>query len=223
MHPDSHLRLHPSAAVRLGGIARRRWLDRDSRGDRVRRLRIVIVDNEGSEQARGLCDRFRCAADIAIRYIHEPRRGISYARNRCLDEVAADCDFIAMIDDDEIPDPDWLEQLLEAQEHSGADVVEGRVVPGVPRRRARLDRAGAPFRLASRPEQRAQPGTEGLSGARRSQNQQRADQMRGGARAGLTIRSALRPLRRRRRRVLSSHSRCGLSDRLCAGCAGAET
>jgi succinoglycan biosynthesis protein ExoM len=95
-------------------------------------LSVVIVDNEGSEQAKTLCDQFARASDVAIRYVHEPKRGISHARNRCLDEVAADCDFIAMVDDDEIPDPDWIEQLLEAQEYSGADVVEGRVVPVFP-------------------------------------------------------------------------------------------
>jgi succinoglycan biosynthesis protein ExoM len=114
-------------AALLDGLARQRF----ARCPRPT-LRIVIVDNEGSEQARSLCDGFPCADDMAMRYIHEPRRGISYARNRCLEETAADCDFIAMIDDDEIPDPDWLEQLLEAQARSGADIVEGRVVPVFP-------------------------------------------------------------------------------------------
>jgi succinoglycan biosynthesis protein ExoM len=114
----------------LEALARQRFVRRTPP-----RLSVVIVDNEGSEQAKSLCDRFRCA-DIPIRYVHEPRRGISYARNRCLDAVAADCDFIAMVDDDEIPDPDWIEQLLEAQEDSGAEVVEGRVLPVFP--------AGAP-------------------------------------------------------------------------------
>jgi succinoglycan biosynthesis protein ExoM len=118
-------------AALLDGLARQEFARRPRPT-----LRIVIVDNEGSQQAKSLCDRFQRAADMAVRYIHEPKRGISHARNRCLDETAADCDFIAMIDDDEIPDPDWLEQLLEAQERSGAEVVEGRVVPVFP--------AGAP-------------------------------------------------------------------------------
>jgi succinoglycan biosynthesis protein ExoM len=114
-------------AALLEAVARQQFVRRTPP-----RLSVVIVDNEGSEQAKRVCDRFRCAADIPIRYVHEPMRGISYARNRCLDEVAADCDFIAMVDDDEIPNPDWIEQLLEAQEDSGADVVEGRVVPVFP-------------------------------------------------------------------------------------------
>jgi GT2 family glycosyltransferase len=114
-------------ATLLDAVARQRFVRRAPP-----RLSVVIVDNEGSEEAKTLCDQFARASDVAIRYVHEPRRGISHARNRCLDEVAADCGFIAMVDDDEIPDPDWIEQLLEAQEYSGADVVEGRVEPVFP-------------------------------------------------------------------------------------------
>jgi GT2 family glycosyltransferase len=113
-------------AALLEAVTRQRFVRRERP-----RLSIVIVDNEGSEQAKGLCDQFRCA-ETPIRYVHEPARGISHARNRCLDEVVADCDFIAMVDDDEIPEPDWIEQLLQAQQDSGADVVEGRVVPVFP-------------------------------------------------------------------------------------------
>jgi succinoglycan biosynthesis protein ExoM len=118
-------------AALLEGLARQRFVRRTRPS-----LTIVIVDNEGGAQARELCDRVRVCSDIPVRYVHEPRRGISHARNRCLDAAVPDCDFIAMIDDDEIPEPDWIEQLLQAQEHSGADVVEGRVVPVFP--------AGAP-------------------------------------------------------------------------------
>jgi succinoglycan biosynthesis protein ExoM len=114
-------------AALLDAVARQRFVRRARP-----RLSVMIVDNEGSEQARQLCDQFASASDVPIRYLHERRRGISHARNRCLEEVAADCDFIAMVDDDEIPEPDWTEQLLQAQADSGADVVEGRVVPVFP-------------------------------------------------------------------------------------------
>ena len=114
-------------AALLEAVARQRFVRRTPP-----RFDVVIVDNEGSEQAKRVCDDFSRAADVPIRYLHEPTRGISYARNRGLDEAPADCDFIVMVDDDEIPDPDWIEQLLQAQEDSGADVVEGRVVPVFP-------------------------------------------------------------------------------------------
>jgi succinoglycan biosynthesis protein ExoM len=95
-------------------------------------LRIIIADNEGNPLARDICDRFRQSSDIPIDYVHEPQRGISFARNACLDLLRDDCNFFAMIDDDEVPEPDWIEQLLLAQESTGADVVQGRVLPQLP-------------------------------------------------------------------------------------------
>lgn len=93
------------------------------------RWNVVIADNEGSVEARAICETFGKSSAIPITYVHEPRRGISHARNACLDRVPEDGDFFAMIDDDEIPEHDWLEQLLRAQLDTGADVVLGRVLP----------------------------------------------------------------------------------------------
>ncbi len=92
-------------------------------------LSILVTDNDDSEQARALCAAFRREHGLDVRYLREEQRGISFARNRCLENVPADCDFVAMIDDDERPEPDWLEALLLAQAASGADVVQGSVSP----------------------------------------------------------------------------------------------
>jgi glycosyltransferase involved in cell wall biosynthesis len=96
------------------------------------RLSIVIADNEGSDAAREACDAFAQKSGMALRYVREPRRGIPFARNACLDQLPADSEWIAMIDDDEIPAPDWIEQLLLCQRRTEADVVQGRVVPRFP-------------------------------------------------------------------------------------------
>jgi glycosyltransferase involved in cell wall biosynthesis len=90
---------------------------------------VVIVDNEGSADARATCERIRQKTGLEVSYVHEPQRGIPYARNACLDQVAPQAEFFAMIDDDEVPEPDWLEQLLLAQAKTDADVVRGAVVP----------------------------------------------------------------------------------------------
>lgn len=92
-------------------------------------IHIVIADNEGSAQARQICERFRERSGIPLTYVHEPQRGISFARNACLDHIPPECEFFAFIDDDEVPEPDWLEKLMEAQQATGADVVQGPVVP----------------------------------------------------------------------------------------------
>jgi glycosyltransferase involved in cell wall biosynthesis len=92
-------------------------------------LRVVIADNEGSEIARALCADFEKRSSTSLTYVHEPERGIPYARNACLDNLPPNCDFFAFIDDDEVPKEDWLDQLLLAQRLADADAVAGRVVP----------------------------------------------------------------------------------------------
>jgi succinoglycan biosynthesis protein ExoM len=68
-----------------------------------------------------------------LRYIHEPRRGISMARNAIL-EAALDlsADWVAFIDDDETAAPNWLAELMAAAKRYNADVVQGRVEPIYP-------------------------------------------------------------------------------------------
>jgi succinoglycan biosynthesis protein ExoM len=111
-------------AALLRGLAAQRFLDLPSP-----RLDVIIADNEGSPEARSLCESSAAAWGLPVTYAHEPRRGISFARNACLDRLAPECDFFAMIDDDEVPEPDWLAGLLEMQQATGADVVKGPVLP----------------------------------------------------------------------------------------------
>lgn len=110
-------------AALLGGLRGQRFLRMNPP-----EVLVLIVDNEGSDRSRATC---QAAADLGlnVRYLVEARRGISFARNRALDAVPAGTDFIAMIDDDERPEPDWLEDLLLAHAATGADVVQGRVRP----------------------------------------------------------------------------------------------
>ncbi len=87
-------------------------------------MQIVIVDNERSEETRHLV----AAARLGAGYEVEPRRGISYARNRILDvALATDADWIVMLDDDQTVPPDWLEAMLFAQMKTQADVVHSVV------------------------------------------------------------------------------------------------
>lgn len=93
------------------------------------RIAVVIADNEGSAAIRELCTQFQERAGTPLTYVYEPKRGIPHARNACLSHVPEACDFICFIDDDEVPEEDWLDQLLLAQEKASADVVSGKVVP----------------------------------------------------------------------------------------------
>lgn len=91
-------------------------------------LEIVVVDNDPEQSGRAQIERFsRLAKDIPVIYFSEPRKNISHARNACLDHSSGD--WICFIDDDEIADSNYLENLLGAANEHGADVVNGRVVP----------------------------------------------------------------------------------------------
>lgn len=87
-------------------------------------LSVVVVDNDGSADARAAVDAF-ATGDISATYVVESRRGISQARNACLDNVPADADFVAFLDDDVVPRPEWLEELIFAIVATGAEAATG--------------------------------------------------------------------------------------------------
>jgi glycosyltransferase involved in cell wall biosynthesis len=93
-------------------------------------VQLIVVDNSSNRSAAAACEAHQ--SRWPLHYLHETRPGISYARNTALAAVPPGTDFIAMIDDDEVPAPDWLDQLLQAQARSEADVVVGLATPVFP-------------------------------------------------------------------------------------------
>ncbi|WP_369255609.1 glycosyltransferase family 2 protein [Geodermatophilus amargosae] len=69
------------------------------------------------------------AGRLDVRYVVEPRPGLSRARNRALQEPL-EGEVVAWIDDDEVADPMWLSELTRAlTERPQAAAVSGLVVP----------------------------------------------------------------------------------------------
>lgn len=89
---------------------------------------ILVVDNSADGNARALVDGMRQSSPFPLAYVHQPRKGISAARNAALDNTHG-IDFVAFLDDDEVPDPAWLAHLVEAQRRLDADVVCGPTLP----------------------------------------------------------------------------------------------
>jgi succinoglycan biosynthesis protein ExoM len=89
-------------------------------------IAVIVVDNDLARTAEEICE----GVDLpgTIQYVCEPRRGIARVRNRAIRE-AGDFDFLVFIDDDEIPDSRWLDELLATQAQFSADVVSGPVLP----------------------------------------------------------------------------------------------
>jgi succinoglycan biosynthesis protein ExoM len=95
-------------------------------------IEVIVIDNDAAGAAGEFCDRMRADFPWSLKYEIEPQRGISYARNHAIACVAAAAEFIVTIDDDEVPDAQWLEQLLLVQQQYQADVVSGPVLPVFP-------------------------------------------------------------------------------------------
>lgn len=91
-------------------------------------IRIVVVDNDAAESAREVVDDARSWLRHPIHYRVEKRVGIPQARNAALAAALAS-DWIAFVDDDEVPEPDWLAALWRVQRATGADVVTGPSLP----------------------------------------------------------------------------------------------
>ncbi len=92
-------------------------------------ITVVVVDNDEQRSGESIVESARATLIFPIHYRVEERRGISPARNTAV-ETALSCkaDFVAFIDDDEVPDANWLSELLKIQESENADVVTGPVL-----------------------------------------------------------------------------------------------
>ncbi len=92
----------------------------------ARDVDLIVVDNKPTDQARQVCESVSDRLPIQLHFAQEPQRGIPFARNRAISEaLELGADLIAFIDDDDVPQRDWLIRLIEKQTESGADLVCG--------------------------------------------------------------------------------------------------
>jgi succinoglycan biosynthesis protein ExoM len=95
-------------------------------------VRILIVDNCPDGQVAAVCERLSPAMPIGIDLVEESRRGLSFARSRAIEEALnRQADFIAFLDDDDFPQPDWLFHLLKRQAETQADIVASVFPPAI--------------------------------------------------------------------------------------------
>jgi len=88
---------------------------------------VIVVDNDKNMSAKNVVAKVSSSSILDIKYFHEKRRSISYARNRAVMEARGN--FIAFIDDDEFPEDNWLYYLYNTQKRESADAVLGPVKP----------------------------------------------------------------------------------------------
>jgi glycosyltransferase involved in cell wall biosynthesis len=94
------------------------------------RFEVLVVDNASRDDTRAVALAI-AARDPRVRYIYEPARGASLARNRGIAEARAA--IIAFIDDDVRPAADWLRVAWRTMTgHPEIDCLGGRIEPHWP-------------------------------------------------------------------------------------------
>jgi len=99
---------------------------------------VLVADNDaGRGDGAAVCERLRTGGyRWSLEWIVVRERGIAQARNAQVEHLLAKsgAGFVAMIDDDEWPHPQWLNAFLRAQEKTGADVLYGAILREFERR-----------------------------------------------------------------------------------------
>lgn len=84
------------------------------------RRELLIVDNDSDDGTPQAIRRHR-----GVRYLYEPRRGVSHARNRGIFESSGE--IVAFLDGDCIPEPGWLTALVEPFQDPEVGCVAGEL------------------------------------------------------------------------------------------------
>lgn len=91
---------------------------------------VIPVDNGSSDDTWQCLTRF-AARDSRVRPVHEPRPGISFARNAGI--ACARAPIVAFTDDDVRVSGEWVETIVRCfTDYAGADAVGGKVLPTWP-------------------------------------------------------------------------------------------
>jgi len=82
---------------------------------------LIVVDNSSGDQ-----ETENLAREFSASYLIEPEMGLSRARNRGLS--ASNSEVVAYLDDDALPDSNWLELIIEPFANPQVAVVTGDVI-----------------------------------------------------------------------------------------------
>lgn len=96
------------------------WVDR-----RGLSVRFVVIENGVRDHTQAVVEGF--ASRLPIRYLYEARPGKNNALNKAINEVDLG-EIVVCTDDDVVPNPDWLTQIVETTGRwPGHDVFGGAI------------------------------------------------------------------------------------------------
>lgn len=93
-------------------------------------IHVIVADNDETPSAQVTVVDAAARFGLELTYLHAPAKNISIARNACLN--AARGDYLAFIDDDELVEKHWLENLLAVAREMLVEIVLGPVMAVYP-------------------------------------------------------------------------------------------
>jgi glycosyltransferase involved in cell wall biosynthesis len=92
------------------------------------RYEIIVVDNNSRDSTRQVVEGYIARGHSNLRYVFEPRQGVSHARNSGVTRARAP--ILAFTDDDVRVAPDWISEIKRVfDEHPEVDFLGGRILP----------------------------------------------------------------------------------------------
>ncbi|MGE1008027.1 glycosyltransferase [Bacillus cereus] len=89
---------------------------------------VIIVDNNSTDSTKGQVEELIRDLSYDLEYVNEKRQGLSYARNAAIQK--ANCEYIAFLDDDAIPDSEWINTIISAfEEDDTLYAIGGKIIP----------------------------------------------------------------------------------------------
>ena len=88
---------------------------------------LVVIDNNSSDQTKGVIEAFKATSGIPTVHGFEGRLGKSFALNTGIEAAAGE--LLAFTDDDCRPEPTWVQDVVDCAQRWAADVLGGRILP----------------------------------------------------------------------------------------------
>lgn len=109
----------------------RRLLDAIAALQTDAQVSVLVADNDAEVHAGFDLCRAMMGYRWPLTAVIAHKRGIAQVRNTLIEQaLKSDAQYIAMIDDDEWPQADWIDQFLKTARQTKADVLQGSILFG---------------------------------------------------------------------------------------------
>lgn len=90
-------------------------------------IELLVVINNSTDNTEEICKKFATISIVPFRYVFEIEQGLSYARNRGVEESSGE--LIVFTDDDVVVPDHWLSSIINLYNKEQPDCIFGKIVP----------------------------------------------------------------------------------------------